>query len=758
MIINVDGLQVIFPYPHIYAEQYQYMQELKRGIDAKGHLILEMPSGTGKTISLLSLLVAYKEAHPNVFAKIVYCTRTVPEMEKCLEELRRLMQFREEVLGRQSRLVGLGLSARKNLCVHPTVKGKESGAEVDSACKSLTASWVARPSGAEEPLVYGCDFYTGLERAGAAAEALPAGIYTLRELRLLGIQKGWCPYFLARRAIEAADIVVYNYAYLLDPKIANVVSDKLPGNSVIVFDEGHNIDNVCIEVLSLNLSEETITGADSNLRAVQQLVVKAKQANKARLEEEYKKLLDGLALAGVPEADRLQGLPITADLVDQEALPGNMRRGEHFLGLLNRILDWLRTRVFTLKSPQVATAAQFLGRMLEDTVSDAQEIKRCTERLQVLLNTLQVADLYNYRHLMLIADCATLLATYGSGNGFQVVFEPYDDRNPAIAEPILQIACMDASLAVRPIFTKFEVVVLTSGTLSPIEMYSKLLGFQPLTAKSLEITLLRPCICPLIVTRGADQVAVNSRYEVRSEPAVMRNYGQLLLELAQVVPDGLIAFFTSYQYMEEIVSQWHDAGILTQLTKHKLVFIETQDVAETALALKNYRAACDIGRGAIFMSISRGKVAEGIDFDGHYGRCVVMLGIPYVYVMSRVLKERLKWMDTNLKIKEDEFLTFDALRHASQCIGRVMRHKSDYGMMILADKRYNRVDKRAKLPLWIQQCIRPSFLNLSTDVAVHIARTFLKEMAQPWQKEDQYGKTLLREEDIARLQESARAV
>ena len=42
---------------------------------------------------------------------------------------------------------------------------------------------------------------------------------------------------------------------------------------------------------------------------------------------------------------------------------------------------------------------------------------------------------------------------------------------------------------------------------------------------------------------------------------------------------------------------------------HKLVFIETVDVVETTLALDNFRRACDCGRGAVFFSVARGKVA-----------------------------------------------------------------------------------------------------------------------------------------------------
>jgi len=59
MRIVIDGLPVIFPYKLIFNEQEIYMKHLKKALDAPGHAILEMPTGTGKTVCLLSLLTAY---------------------------------------------------------------------------------------------------------------------------------------------------------------------------------------------------------------------------------------------------------------------------------------------------------------------------------------------------------------------------------------------------------------------------------------------------------------------------------------------------------------------------------------------------------------------------------------------------------------------------------------------------------------------------------------------------------------------------
>lgn len=62
----------------------------------------------------------------------------------------------------------------------------------------------------------------------------------------------------------------------------------------------------------------------------------------------------------------------------------------------------------------------------------------------------------------------------------------------------------------------------------------------------------------------------------------------------------------------------------------------------------------------------------------------------------------------------------------AQCVGRVIRSKADYGMMVLADKRYNSTDKRGKLPQWINDHIKDAHLNLSTDMVCRPVILFLK--------------------------------
>lgn len=53
-----------------------------------------------------------------------------------------------------------------------------------------------------------------------------AGVYTLADLRHFGRKAGWCPYFLARHMMSFANVVVYNYQYMIDPKVSQMVSVK----------------------------------------------------------------------------------------------------------------------------------------------------------------------------------------------------------------------------------------------------------------------------------------------------------------------------------------------------------------------------------------------------------------------------------------------------------------------------------------------------------------------------------------------------
>jgi len=653
---------------------------------------------------------------------------------------------------------------------------------VDAACRNMTASWV-RAKAESDSSVQTCDFFETYDTAASDADL--SGIYNIHDLKELGKARGWCPYFMARHVISFANVVVYNYQYMLDPKIATLVSRELEDKSIVVFDEAHNIDNVCIESMSVTLDRRLLEASSRNLNRLNTHIKRMKEADARRLQDEYQRLLTGLqdgagahahargssagggaaAASGggssAPDApgaagrgaavrggEERMGPPALPQDILAEAIPGNIRNAELFVRFMKYVVRWLQQRI-KVAAVETEVPASFLNRMATALHLDPKPLKFAYSRLSSLMRTLEITDMDEFAPLHLVADFCTLITTYPVG--FMVVLEPYNSKTPHIPDPIMQLACLDASLAIKPVFQKFQSVILMSGTLSPLDMYPKMLNFHPVVRASFEMSITRPCISPMVVTKGADQTILSSRFESRDDPSVTQNYADLVISMAAVVPDGMVVFFPSYSYMERAVMQWHESGKLTALQEHKLLFIETKDIVETTLSLNNFKKACDCGRGAVFLSVARGKVAEGIDFDRHYGRAVILIGIPFQYTLSHVLRARLVYLRDTFHIREQDFLTFDALRQSSQCVGRVIRSKADYGLMVFADCRYARADKRNKLPQWITQFMPEAHMNLSSDMACNIAQSFFKELAQPLPQSASLGHSLLSKEHVLKL-------
>ena len=206
MKFMLDDMEFIFPYDKMYPEQYNYVCDLKRSLDAHGHCVLEMPSGTGKTVSLLSLIVAYQYVRPR--SRFSACRRleltpALPPAARAqdgptraqahlllahrardregsrraqaphavpVRSLSHLMLFslapradlsdlppppsslrRSEVYGiDDGDFLGLGLSSRKNLCIHPSVRQEKKGKAVDARCRDMTSA-VAKQRHEQDP-------------------------------------------------------------------------------------------------------------------------------------------------------------------------------------------------------------------------------------------------------------------------------------------------------------------------------------------------------------------------------------------------------------------------------------------------------------------------------------------------------------------------------------------------------------------------------------------------------------------------------
>lgn len=183
--------------------------------------------------------------------------------------------------------------------------------------------------------------------------------------------------------------------------------------------------------------------------------------------------------------------------------------------------------------------------------------------------------------------------------------------------------------------------------------------------------------------------------------------GASILEVAKVVPDGLLIFFKSYTIMEKFVAYWKCNSQWEKIREKKPIFIEPREKKDLKPMIQEYDTSIKQKQGAIFMAVLRGKISEGLDFADMYGRAVIVIGIPFGPCDDPKVKLKKECLDKNRTLENqlstgDEWYGLEAVRAVNQAIGRVIRHINDYGAILLLDGRFNKNTIQRNISSWIK--------------------------------------------------------
>lgn len=112
-----------------------------------------------------------------------------------------------------------------------------------------------------------------------------------------------------------------------------------------------HVDNVCIESLSIDINRNILDSSARSIKLLSQKIEKIKETDASRLKNEYQRLVEGLRESRASrETDEIMANPVLPDEVLQEAIPGNIRRVEHFVAFLRRFIEYLKVFIFIFQS------------------------------------------------------------------------------------------------------------------------------------------------------------------------------------------------------------------------------------------------------------------------------------------------------------------------------------------------------------------------------------------------------------------------
>ncbi len=121
----VMGIKIGWPYPTVMSPQRQMAFHLIKALNSSQHVVLESPTGTGKSAAILCSVLAWQRHHWKKSGekmekvKIIYCSRTHSQVAQMVTSLKQTPY--------RPRMAILG--SRERLCIHTSIKPRGSNGE-----------------------------------------------------------------------------------------------------------------------------------------------------------------------------------------------------------------------------------------------------------------------------------------------------------------------------------------------------------------------------------------------------------------------------------------------------------------------------------------------------------------------------------------------------------------------------------------------------------------------------------------------------
>ncbi|CAA7408700.1 unnamed protein product [Spirodela intermedia] len=660
-----------------------------------------------------------------VTPKIYFCSRTHSQLSQFVGEFKKT-KFASE-------LNAICLGARKNLCINKGVLKLGNSNRINERClelqtnkkgKNVKESKCKVQSGGGKihrrkasigcPMLKKRSLQTKLRN-----EVLDRDILDIEDLIDLGKKIGTCPYYGARRVVPAADIVILPYQSLLLKSARESLGLNLK-NNIVIIDEAHNLAD---SLTNMYNSRVTVSQLD-NVRSYLDIYFERFRACLGAGNRRYIQTIMGLtkAFLGILLRDE-SDTPSTAENSSESKIAADSSL------TINEFLFSLE-----IDNINLVKLCQYIkeSNIIHKVSGYGAKVSSLRRHLQLDEDENNIPEGTIISSFQALSDLLYSL-TYSNDDGRMIISRRLHLCPENSGEGCLKFVMLSGDKIFSEITEEAHAVVLAGGTLQPIEE-TRIRLFPGLPADNMHFFscnhIVPPeSILPVAICRGPSGKTFDFSYSSRSSPDMMEELGRLLCNLAAVVPEGIVMFFSSFDYEGLVYEAWKTSGVLARIQKKKLVFREPRSSGEVELVLKEYREAIapreEGPSGALLLAVVGGKVSEGINFSDGMGRCVVMVGLPYPNPSDVELMERVKYID-RLGESAAHATTFgqpgfEALRSCSQrgreyyenlcmkavnqSVGRAIRHIKDYAAILLVDSRYGPKPSRApvdKLPQWIR--------------------------------------------------------
>ncbi|CAL4955580.1 unnamed protein product [Urochloa decumbens] len=735
-VYSIRGVDVDFPFD-AYDCQITYMDRVIESLQQGKNALLESPTGTGKTLCLLCASLAWRrtfgeflrggrgggrggggsqqpqygsqlsgsqqsgdpasqqqhsgypasQQQHSGYPVIIYASRTHSQLKQVIKELK-ATSYRPKMAV---------LGSREQMCIHSEVS-KLRGRAQNNACHFLCKK-------------RRCQHNNVVAEFMKKKPELGSEPFDIEDLVKIGKGKpnGPCPYYISRELSKSVDILFAPYNYLIDPGNRRSLNAISWDNAVLLFDEAHNLESICADAASFDLLPNNLTACIAEAHECIKLC-SAKRAIENSADKQFDPENYAILKALLMALEKKIG-----ELVIESKELGYTKAGSYiydFLSELNITSDTSKKLIETIDC-----ASLLLEEGNSAETGSGVQAKAPVSRLESIRDILDII----FR---------------GGGQNHAKYYRFHVNESQQTSGDALKVLgkssrtfswwCFNPGLAMEE-FLKLGVrsIILTSGTLSPLDSLAMELNLEfPVRLENPHV-ISSDQIWVGVVPVGPSGHALNSSYRTRDTIQYKQDLGNAIVNFARIVPDGLLVFFPSYFMMDKCVEFWKtrnhsnsaaESTIWQRICKHKQPVIEPRQSSNFPSAIEDYAAKLHDSStsGAIFFAVCRGKVSEGLDFADRAGRAVIVTGMPFATPTDPKVRLKREYLDKqgtqsneNTKtLTGNEWYLQQAARAVNQAVGRVIRHRHDYGAIIYCDERFARSDYQSQMSYWLRPYIK----------------------------------------------------
>ena len=479
-----------------------------------------------------------------------------------------------------------------------------------------------------------------------------------------------CPFFNARRKLDDAEVIVANHDLVLaDLALGGGAVLPEPDACIYIFDEAHHLPEKARNHNTLNLRiHGTLQWLDQCERTLEAMHVQFDRP------AQLATLLAQVQGERGPLADRLVDLETLLRQLDfdggrhEDTATHRFRLGEVPAALADVVagaVPGLQTLVRALDKAHTllqgaaegdnamapsAQAEDWLGVIgpLQGRAEATLELFRDYSRKDSRRDTRQNPD---------EADGRAMFARWAirSDTDFEIVSAPLQPGD--ILQQLLWSTCFAA--------------VCTSATLTAMGRFDRFIEQAGLPREVVALQIASPFdyanIATLLVPR--------MRSDPRDADAHTAEVIDLLPGLLEESGSSLV-LFTSWRQLNAVVERIEPA--LGEA-------LQVQGEASKQAIIEAHRARIDAGKPSHIVGVA--SFSEGVDLPGDYCRQVIVVKLPFAVPDDPVAQATAEWVESAGRNAFMELTVPDATLKLVQACGRLIRHESDHGRIVLLDRR-----------------------------------------------------------------------